>query len=362
MIRCPTRRMDMGTNTDPTGGAGVFASPVALRDAFEHKLVALLDRDSLGVFILVLANASFERSTFERLHRPLASAFARWSERFDSGDGRVLAAPADDVDVFERLRRLGFDRLAVTRWRRLGPWEIQYNQLRGLRPPRMSHTSPASLDRPFDPDGFHFNKPFLRKEVFWEGELASTPVRLLYNKFPFAELHGLLVPDPAACKPQSLAPADHALAWDLAQRLGQGLPGLGFGYNAYGAYASVNHLHFQMFVRSSGRYPIESRHWRHNGGDDGYPLPVQRYDDRGAAWHALAQLHEAGRVYNLLYRPGCCYIVQRALQGSYAHSDWTAGFAWSELAGSITTFDPGDFERLSATELGDEFGRLAIRP
>lgn len=352
----------MGTNTDPAGDVDVFASAATLRDAFECKLIGLLDQDLLGVFILVLANASFERSTFDRLQRPLASAFARWDERVDSGDQRVLGAPADDVEVFSRLRRLGFDRLEATRWRRLGPWEIQFNQLRGLRPPRMSHAVPARLDKPFDPDGFHFNRPFLRKEVFWEGELAGAPVRLLYNKFPFAELHGLLVPDPAACRAQALGPADHDLIWAIAQRLGRSLPGLGFGFNAYGAYASVNHLHFQMFMRSSGRYPIESPHWRHNGGGEPYPLPVQRYGDRGPAWRALQQLHQAGRVYNLLYRPGCLYIVERAVQGSYAHSGWTGGFAWSELAGSITAFDADDFERLTEAQLDAEFRRLAVRP
>jgi len=352
----------MDTNTDSDGTVDVFASPAVLRGAFEHKLIRLLDQDLLGVFILVLANASFERATFDRLYKPLSAAFARWNERFDSGDERALAAPADDVEVFRRLQGLGFDRLAVTRWRRLGPWEMQFNQLRGLRPPRMSGAAPASLDRPFDPAGFHFNKAFLRKEVFWEGELAGTPVRLLYNKFPFAELHGLLVPDPGACKPQRLTLADHTLIWGLAQRLGQRFPGLGFGYNAYGAFASVNHLHFQMFMRSVGRYPIESPHWRHNGGAVRYPVPVQRHIDCDTAWQMLRGLHETGPAYNLLYRPGHLYIVERAVQGSYAHSDWTGGFAWSELSGSITTFDQADFERLSEAEIEREIGRLAVRP
>lgn len=352
----------MSTNTESARVADVFASPGALRSAFEQKLIELLEQDVLGVFILVLANASFERSSFERLHRPLAAAFARWNARFDAGDDRLAAAPADDVAVFERLRRLGFGRLAVTRWKRLGPWEIQFNQLRALRPPRMSHVAVTCLDEPFDPEGFHFNRPFLRKEVFWEGELAGTRVRLLYNKFPFAELHGLLVPHPSSCTPQSLTQDDHALVWEIALDLGRRLPGLGFGYNAYGAYASVNHLHFQMFMRSSGRYPIESRRWRHNAGNAPYPLPVERHTDGRSAWLAIRQLHAAGHAYNLLYRPGCMYVVQRAIQGSYAHSDWTAGFAWSELAGAVTTFDLDDFERLTEEDLNAEYGRLSVTP
>ena len=362
MIRSRTRQTSMNINTDPLRAADVFSSTSALRHAFERRLIELLEQDELGVFILVLANASFERSTFDRLHQPLASTFARWVERLESGDRLALAAPADDVEVFKRLRRLGFERLAVTRWRRLGPWEVQFNQLRALRPPRASHAVIERLNKPFDPGGFHFDKPFLRKEIFWEGELAGAPVRLLYNKFPFAELHGLLVPHPGGGRPQFLTAEDHALVWETALQLGQHLPGLGFGYNAYGAYASVNHLHFQMFMRSSGRYAIESPHWHHNAGSEPYPLPVRRYCDRRSAWQALHGLHAVGHAYNLLYRPGAVYVVERAMQGSYVHSGWTEGFAWSELAGTITTSDPGEFERLSEEDLRAEFGRLAVRP
>jgi diadenosine tetraphosphate (Ap4A) HIT family hydrolase len=352
----------MSTNTEPAAVAEIFASPAALRDAFEKKLIELLEQDVLGVFILVLANASFQHSTFERLRQPLATAFARWCARFDAGDDRVTAAPADDVEVFRQLRRLGFERLEVTRWRRLGPWEVQFNQLRALRPPRMSHAVVSRLDKPFDPGDFHFNRSFLRKEVFWEGELAGAPLCLLYNKFPFAERHCLLVPDPSACKPQSLTQGDHALVWEIALQLGRRVPGLGFGYNAYGAYASVNHLHVQMFVRSAGHYAIESPRWRHNAGNEPYPLPATLCTDSQSAWLAIEQLHAKRHAYNLLYRPGCMYLVERAIQGSYAHSDWTGGFAWSELAGAITTFDVGDFERLTEEDIDAEFRRLAVTP
>jgi hypothetical protein len=56
------------------------------------------------------------------------------------------------------------------------------------------------------------------------------------------------------------------------------------------------------------------------------------------------------------------YVVQRAIQGSYTHSDWTAGFAWSELAGAVTTFDLDDFERLTEEDLNAEYGRLSVTP
>lgn len=352
----------MNTGTDSGLSAAVFATPEVLRDAFERRLTELLELDQLGVFILILANASFEHQTFERLKRPLAEAFDRWGGRLHDQDPFVMDAPADDIEVLRRLCGLGFERLGATRWRSLGPWQLQFNPLRALRPPRLSHASPSGLYQPFDPAGFHFNKPFLRKEVFWQGALAGAPVRLLYNKFPFAELHGLLVPDPEACKPQLLTGEDHELVWRIGTGLGRQLPGLGFGYNAYGASASVNHLHFQMFVRSEGRYPVESSRWRHNGGPVSYPVPVRCHEDSGSAWQALQSLHAAGRAYNLLYRPGRVYILERTLQGGYVHGAWTTGFAWSEMAGAITVSAAGDFARLSKSDLEAEFRRLAVTP
>lgn len=352
----------MTTSTESFTVDGVFASPQRLNESFDGHLLGLLDEDSLGAFVLVLANLCFEQAMFDRLRGPAAAAFARWVERFDAADPLVTRAPADDVAVFRQLRELGFDRLGVTRWRRVGPWELQFNPLRALRPPRMSQAVVETLHKPFDTGGFHFNRPFLRREIFREGMLGDARVRLLFNKFPFAERHLLLVPHPQDCRPQYLNRADHELVWRLAGSLGCDLPGLGFGYNAQGAYASVNHLHFQMFVRSQGYYPIEAPHWCHNGGDRDYPLPVWRYTGSTPAWDCIQELHADGIPYNLLYRPGMLYVVERARQGSYRHSAWSGGFAWSEIAGSVTTADPVAFERLSEPELAGEFARLRIRP
>lgn len=361
-IQCRIRRTSMNTGTEPGLSKAVFATPEILRDAFEQRLTELLELDQLGVFILVLANASFQRQTFERLQRPLSVAFDRWRWRLHDQDPYVTDAPADDIEVLRRLCALGFERLGTTRWRSLGPWKLQFNPLRALRPPRLSHAVPSGLYQSFDPTGFHFNKPFLRKEIFWQGTLAGVPMRLLYNKFPFAELHGLLVPDPEACKPQWLTREDHELVWRIGNELGPQLPGLGFGYNAYGAYASVNHLHFQMFVRSEDQYPVESSRWRHHGGPATYPVPVQCHEDSAPAWQALQSLHAAGRPYNLLYRPGRVYILERSMQGGCVHGDWTTGFAWSEMAGAMTVSGAEDFARLSELDLEVEFRRLSVTP
>jgi diadenosine tetraphosphate (Ap4A) HIT family hydrolase len=336
-----------------------FSSTAALRERFEAGLERLVAHDTLGVFVLALANASFERALFERLHGRLRDAFRRWERRFDAGDPRALQAAPDDRDVFERLRRYGFDRLEVTRWRQCGSWELQFNPLRAFRPPRMSDAVVDEPGRPFDPAAFNFNRPFLRDEILWEGEIGAETWRLLYNKFPFAPLHGLLVPRPADCLSQRLDADVVTAVWSLLARLGQSIPGIGLGYNAYGAYASVNHLHFQLYARD-GLYPVERDTWSHNGGVSRYPLAVRSVETPGELWGLLADLHGRRRGYNLLLRPGRGFVVERPLQGSYRHSGWTGGFAWSECAGGVTLFDCETFDALDEKTIAAEFAAMAM--
>lgn len=335
-----------------------FQSRTQLQAAFADGLAAMLEHPGLGTFILVLANAGSEPALWQALAPRLAARFAELAEAHARGE---LADQAlDDLAVFEQLLAVGFAGLQQVQHRAVGPWQLQFNHLRSFRPPRMSDVVVDTLRRPFDPAAFHFNKPFLQKEVLWEGELDGLHTRWLYNKFPFAPLHTLLVMAPDEQRPQWLAETDHHAVWRLAERLGPGLPGLGFGYNAYGAYSSVNHQHLQGYVRADGGYPVESAHWRHNGGDEAYPVPCRRHDDAAAAWADIAALHAANTPYNLLYRPGSCYVLPRAYQGSYRHAAWTAGFAWSELAGAFTLFDAGDFARMDARALAAEFAKLDI--
>jgi hypothetical protein len=216
------------------------------------------------------------------------------------------------------------------------------------------------ISAPFDPNGFNFNKPYLRKEVFWSGELLGKEVELLYNKFPFVPLHGLLVPDRRARLPQLLSSSYHHYVWSLAETLGAGLPGLGIAYNSYGAYASVNHLHFQLYVRPTP-LPIEQGCWRHNGGTLDYPLSCQVFSSPGAAWSHLEALHERNISYNLIYQPGRLYCLSRRRQGSYQHVPWTSGFAWYELTGCITTFSRSDFETLDGLAIEQEMRKLQVR-
>lgn len=345
-----------------TDSTALFKSASTFHQGFVQGLGDMLERPELGVFILVLANATFDENIFSQLKSRLRNRFDMESERFrsDLTQGRPLTDAPDDVLVFLKLMAVGFDALEVTSFRNAGPFELQFNQLRAFRPPRMSNAVVDSNRKDFDANGFHFNKPFLKKEILWEGELSGVHARLLYNKFPFAHGHGLLVLEPEQQRPQYLTPEHHQQVVDIVTGLGEKLPGLGLAYNAYGAYASVNHQHFQWYVRDSGEYPVELDQWAHNGGNEDYPVNAFFYGDFAAAGEYIEQLNQKNVSYNLLYRPKGVYVLQRAKQGSYQHAEWTSGFAWSEIMGAVTTFSDQDFKALSEAVVRAEFAKLAI--
>ncbi len=318
----------------------------------------MLEEPGLGPFILVLNNAAFDPALFQVLGPDLGHRFAALAEvcRAALRQGRDPEGPADDLAGFLRLMAVGLTDLPPVRRRRAGPWEVQFNPLRGLRPARASGGAPQSNRAPFDPKGFHFNKPFLRREAFWTGGLAGLEVELLYNKFPFVDLHALLVPRRQEKAPQFLQRQQHEGAWAMTQALGHSLPGVGLGYNSYGAFASVNHLHFQLYCRSEP-LPLEAPGWRHNGGDRPYPLGCTAFDDAAQAWDALARLNNSGASYNLVYTPGRLYCMPRRRQGSYAQPAWCSGQAWYELAGGAVTLDPVTFDALTPADLA---GAIAL--
>ena len=333
----------------------IFESEIAFENAFVDGLQKMLLSDELGAFILVLANACYEATLFERMKSALRERFAYWGERAEEDDFKQQFA-VDDVKVFQSLQALGFDNITSSVFRMAGIWQLQFNALRSFRPARNAHQLVDSIESPFNDNGFHFNKPFLAKEIFWEGDMADRPARLLYNKFPFAPLHGLLVIDPQDNKPQFLTAKDHELIWQLAAEVGETLP-IGIGYNATGAFASVNHQHFQTFV-SRKKLPVELSCWQHNGGSMPYPLDCYRFITSEDAWRHIETLHASNRPYNLLFRTGELFCVSRNFQGSYEQASWTSGFAWSEVCGQISVADAASFHSLNEQQIEDEMTRL----
>lgn len=335
-----------------------FASFTTLRQDFSDGLADMLGAHrSLGVYILVLANAAYDNTLWDQLAPALAGRHAELADAIAGSlrRGTALSEPDDDVMVFLKLHMIGFEHLGLVESRPAGPWQVMFNPLRALRPPRISGQRFQSLMRPFDPAGFHFNKPFLAREVLWEGELGGKAARLLYNKFPFARLHGLLVPEPSRELPQYLTPELHGWAWELCAQ--SGVPGLCLAYNSTGAGASVNHLHFQSFAQA-GLLPVQAPGFIHNGGSEPYPLPCRRHTDPREAWLDIDRLHQQQTPYNLVYGRDALHLIPRAPQDSAQLGADSRGYGWSEMAGAVTLFSRDAYEALEASTFGAALARF----
>lgn len=333
----------------------IFTDEASFRDAFKRGLQTMLDADELGAFILVLANASYDSSLYAEMKPALRQQFDRWSARFADPAFEDQAQPADDVAVFQGLLQLGFDNIRETEKRMAGIWQLQYNQLRAFRPRRNADNRMESNRQEYDENAFNFNRAFLKKEIFWEGEHEGRHLRLLYNKFPFADNHGLFVIEPELQKPQWLSQQDHEYVCQFVSMNARGMP-VGMGYNSLGGYASVNHQHFQSFV-SKKKYPLELSCWEHNGGHMQYPLNCHKFYKPDEAWQFIDSLQQSNAAFNLLYRPQEIYCIPRVFQGGYQHAEWTSGFAWSETAGNMTVTSENAFHQLGE---GDCAGQLQL--
>lgn len=339
----------------------IFLSPYALRTAFENGLDRQLQEESLGTFILVLANAMFDESIFTKLKDRLHEKYEQKKQHYanDLRQGKPLQDAPDDILVFQKLIAMGFENLSTTEYRYSENWQLQFNQLRSLRPQRMSRETISGLSQAFNEKAFHFNKSFLSKEVFWSGDIDGVPVKLLYNKFPFATLHGLLVAEPEENHPQLLTADIHHFVCFLCHQWGKNIPDIAIAYNGYGAGASINHLHFQTFSMQQP-LPVMKSNWIHNGGSTPYPASCRVFDSAIAAWHYINELHMRNITYNLVYLPDRIICLPRPFQGSYEIPQWTENFAWYELCGGATTFNQEDFQQLTDQEISSALSKLRL--
>ncbi len=341
----------------------LFSSASRFSLAFNQGLVEMLNHDSLGTLILGCANATFDPFIFEATHFALRTRFRKLEKLFldNFRQGRQVNESDEDLLVFLKMLVVGFDELAQTVFRHEDEWEIQFNQVRAFRPRRMSSQRVSGIYAPFNDNGFHFNKPSMQKECFWEGDLNGRPAALYYNKYPFIDYHGVLLPERQKNLPQFLLEDYHRYVWQLAEQLGENLPGLGYGYNSFGAHASVNHLHFQMFLRPRG-LPVMAAHWHHNGGNKAYPAQCERLNDCSQAWSYIDNLHQVQIPYNLIYLPGEILIFPRNCQGNYSQASWSGGFSWYEMGGGTITFNRQAYDELDAEDIIEEFAKLRLQP
>jgi hypothetical protein len=344
-----------------------FKSEQEFMDAYRHKLTLLLQEKGnasdfgLSAFILVCANAYFDNEILIELGNDLRKAYLNIREKYFRAfaEGHILSERnAEDLLVFLKIALVGMEQLRVAESRQLDEWTLQFNHIRSFRPQRSASRAVSSIDVPFNENAFHYDSDLCQRESFWSGLLMEKNVSLLYNKYPFARLHALLIPEPGKKMRQYLDREHHGWAWEVTQSLSQQLPGFGMGFNSLGTFASVNHLHFQTFVQPSGM-PITSKVWKHNGGGREYPLDCSVFDKQEDAWHWMERIYRQNTTsFNLLYTPGSVYCFERKRQGTYRQARWTSGFAFYELSGNIITFSREDYSSLTTDQIEKEFKKL----
>jgi len=325
------------------------------KSLFASQLRNMLSDKELGAFILVLANSLQDEFLQAELDQDLRETFHALQRNFINGN---LNAAQDDLDVFEKLLEFDLGNLSVWQRRLAGDWEISFNSLRQLRPVRASGQKLSSIKQDFDAAKFHFNKPFLEPEILWQGIYRDLMLKVLYNKFPFADYHLLIVVSPEENSAQLLTQEKHDYAFSLVMDAADALPGFGLGFNSLAAGASVNHFHFQGFIRQQD-FAIEKAHWSHHGGDFAYPLTIGCFSDARSSWAYIQQLTDKDVAFNCLYRDKYCYVVPRRYQGGSEPPDWLSGAGWIDVAGAITVSDEATFNAIDQQSISDALASLA---
>ncbi len=321
---------------------------------FVNKLKNMLSDDELGAFILVLANSLQDEFLKTELATDLKDNFLVLKGKFDTGE---LKATQDDLDVFKQLLTIDIEQLPIWQTRKVGAsdssWEVVYNVMRQLRPARASSQILNSIIQDFDDTRFHFNKPFLKPEILWQGEYGDKNVRVFYNKFPFSDYHLLIVVSPEDNSAQILTQDMHRYISTLAEKVDETLPGFGVGFNSLAAGASVNHLHFQGFIREQ-KFPLENI-------DDisNYPLSVKQFADIESSWQYIQTLIEKDMAFNCLYRKNSCYVVPRKYQGTVDLPVWLDGAGWIDVAGVMTVSDEVTFNAIDEQSVTQALGLLS---
>ncbi|MCK5002978.1 MAG: hypothetical protein KAJ92_05150 [Gammaproteobacteria bacterium] len=336
----------------------MFITPdlTKFKTLFAEKLRAMLSPDELGAFILVLANSMQDKQSQVDLKQDVLAMFVELNGKLKDG---VLKGTDDDLEVFEKIKEKGIGKLSAWESIPQGEWELLFNPMRGLRPARASSEKVENIFGEFDSDKFHFNKPFLRPEILWEGEWLDVQLRVLYNKFPFAPFHLIIVPEPDIELPQFLPKQHHDLIWKLVAQQADVFTGFGIGYNSIGACASVNQLHFQSFIQEE-KLPIEKSLWQHNSGQHVYPMRCIKTTSVDECWAVIEQFHADNQPYNLLYRQGCCYILPRQMQGSEVVAERVQGAGWIEECGVFNVASKNYGKNLTAEFLYSDLKSLSV--
>ncbi len=330
----------------------IFRTKEKFIQVYDNYLLNLLKKEisfnDLGVLILLSAQATFNKDLFRKTYTRLNSIYKKLRKEINNIPDNLKN---DDFFVALKILEIGWKNIEKVSFKKLNAlWDVQYNQIRTFKPRRNAVEEISSIYKKFDKNAFNFNKPFLRQERFKKCRCNGMDVSFFYNKFPFVPYHTLLVPEQEKNHPQFLKRRFHYYACDLIKAA----EGFAIGYNSIGAYASVNHLHFQLFTEKD-KMPVCNPVWKHNGGKKEYPAKCFVFESKRASWEFIKVLHENNIPYNILYTKAKTYIFPMNFQKSHKNTIFPLGFAWIELAGSFINVTKKNYDNINEKQILTEF-------
>ncbi len=334
----------------------IFRSTNTFSLAYREHLLKLLNRktfkkgivNDLGELILLSAQSTFDKDLYKKTYPILNGIYKKLSESLKNIPEDLRN---DDYEIASQISKQGWKNIERVCFKKLkNIWHVQYNELRTLKPKGAAKQEIKSVYKKFNKKGFNFNKPSLRNERFWKGQLNGLDVSLFYNKFPFVPYHTLLVPEQNKNHPQFLKRRFHYHTADLMKNT----KGFATGYNSIGAYASVNNLHFQMFVETEP-LAVTDKKWKHNGGAQNYPAKCFVFESSNSSWEFVKMLHAKNIPYNILYTNEKIYIFPMNFQKKHRKTIFPLGFAWIELSGSFINVSKEDYNNITEKQILREF-------
>jgi Ap4A phosphorylase N-terminal domain len=339
----------------------IFDSEQQFKQAFNQGLVQLLSsHQSAGTFILALANFIQHPELYKVNQSLILDVYSQLSSYYQQALDSALEVEGakDDIKVMRSIIRIGLENIKKSDVRHIedGSWAIYFNHLRSFRPERMSNQKVKSIDVEFDSDSFNFNKPFLEKEIFVEQVVNERKISLLYNKFPFADYHGLLVLERDKEHKQYLSKDIFHYIWAMYSNIKLSIKNQVIAYNSLGAGASVNHLHFQTCIMDKP-LSIASKKWLHNGGTTKYPAECLVLNSKEEAWQCIDNLQCNNIPFNFILLDDNFYCLPRCLD--FVKSEAIPQVGWFEMAGAYSLANNDIFQSLEKDKIREVLSSMS---
>lgn len=180
-------------------------------------------------------------------------------------------AISSDIDgakrTIEILKKKGIESIKPKNIRIDNSLTLQGNFIRSIKPKRLSNTIKLpnpKIFKPFNENEFNFLNKDAKGQDFFKTTINSISLTAIFNRYAYAKVNCLLIPNITKKHPQYIDPNNHTDNKILetisnlptSKYLGKNFRVI---FNGLNANASVNHMHFQgFFVDKNFKIPVEN--------------------------------------------------------------------------------------------------------